>query len=356
MGCGSGDGYDLIMSVTTKDPGLYEYITAAVRPDMLHAYVGVDINEDLLRQAKNYYGGLPKTHFLSEDLSRGLPERITSMAPFDLYFTSFGTLSHFNEEQSIRLLAGVCRHAKNGAIFMGDWLGRWSYEWQDLWHKPLDREYFMNYRISYIYPPEERDRVDVATFPLRLMCRDEIERIVEKAAAHAGCRIRPIKFFDRSILVGRHLETGDYNKNCPPLRHSINSLFEGYTRTDLENLRVDYVPREGFDHLNNFFESFFMSTNALVEYTIALLSGYDSEKNELRYVPEIRPFYPASLKETMHSMRRIIEGVGWLPWGDVRANVIEPHLGYSLRKLEMELQTGLGIGHSLVGIFEVLKN
>ena len=30
IGCGSGDGYDLIMGVTTKDPGLYDYIVNAV--------------------------------------------------------------------------------------------------------------------------------------------------------------------------------------------------------------------------------------------------------------------------------------------------------------------------------------
>jgi hypothetical protein len=58
----------------------------------------------------------------------------------------------------------------------------------------------------------------------------------------------------------------------------------------------------------------------------------------------------------MHSMRRVIQGVGWLPWGDVRANVIEPHLGYSLRKLEMEMQPGIGVGHSLCGIFEIIKD
>jgi SAM-dependent methyltransferase len=356
LGCGSGDGYDLIMGVTTKDPGLYEYITAAVRSDMLNAYVGVDINTDLLQQAEDHYGGNPKMRFFREDLSEGLPARIQKMDPFHLYFTSFGTMSHFTEDQSVRLVADICRHAETGAIFMADWLGRWSYEWQDLWHQPVDREYFMDYRISYIYPPEERDRVEVDEFPLRLICRDEIERIIEGAAAASGCRIRPIQYFDRSILVGRHLETGDYNRNCPALRHPINSLFEGYTRTDLESLRVDYVPREGFDHLNSFFEGFFMSTNTLVDFTIALLSGYDSEKNELGVIPEIRPFYPEPLKETMRSMRRIIEGVGWLPWGDVRANVIEPHLGYSLRKLEMELQTGMGVGHSLIGIFEILKD
>ncbi|MBW1681989.1 MAG: hypothetical protein JRJ83_11205 [Deltaproteobacteria bacterium] len=54
-------------------------------------------------------------------------------------------------------------------------------------------------------------------------------------------------------------------------------------------------------------------------------------------------------------MKRVIKGVGWLEWGDVRANVIEPHLGFSLRKVEMDLQTGSGVGHGLVGIFEIRK-
>ncbi|MBW1956574.1 MAG: class I SAM-dependent methyltransferase, partial [Deltaproteobacteria bacterium] len=182
IGCGSGDGYDLIMNVTTKDPGLYEHITAAVTPDMLQMYLGVDINEDLLKQAKEYYGTNPKMRFVQEDLTAGFPDSIKALDPFDLYFTSYGTFSHFNQEESIRLVADICRHAPSGALFMGDWLGRWSYEWQDLWHAPVDREYFMNYRISYIYPPEERDHVDVAEFPLRLVCREEIEAIMHAAA------------------------------------------------------------------------------------------------------------------------------------------------------------------------------
>jgi len=355
IGCGSGDGYDLIMDVNTKDPGIYEYITAAITPERLQSYMGVDINPELLDQAAAYYGQNPKMQFQRADLSAGFPEQLRKEEPFDLYFTSYGTFSHFTQAQSIDLVADICRHAPDRALFTGDWLGRWSYEWQDLWDAPLDREYFMDYRISYIYPKEERDKVDVATFPLRLMCREEIETIIEAAAEKAGCRIRPLKTYDRSILVGRHLETGDYNRNCPALRTPINSLFEGYTRTDLEALLVDYVPRPGFDHLNNLFERFFMATNTLVQYTIDLLAGYDADAESFATEPEILPFYPEPLKEAMHVMRRVISGVGWLRWGDVRANVIEPHLGYSLRKLEMELQPGIGVGHSLCGIFEIRK-
>jgi 2-polyprenyl-3-methyl-5-hydroxy-6-metoxy-1,4-benzoquinol methylase len=54
MGCGSGDGYDLIMDVNTKDPGIYEYITAAITPERLQSYVGVDVNQELLHQAAEF--------------------------------------------------------------------------------------------------------------------------------------------------------------------------------------------------------------------------------------------------------------------------------------------------------------
>ncbi len=356
LGCGSGDGYDLIMGVTTKDPGLYEYITAAITDDMLKEYVGVDINEDLIKQAEDYYGSDPKMRFIQGDLCNGLiPEIMNDEPPFDFYFTSFGTLSHFDTNQCAKILADVCRHAPDHALIMGDWLGRYSIEWQDLWHHPADQEYFMDYRISYIYPEEERATADVASFPLKLVCRDEIMDVAEKASQESGVEIKPLTFFDRSIFIGRHLDTGDYNKNCPKLRGPVNALFENYVRTDLETLLVDYIPRQGFDHLNNFFEMFFMSTNALVKHTMCLLGEYDCDTAKLKTTPEILPFYPKPLKEAMETMRKVVEGVGWLKWGDVRANVIESVLGFCLRMLERELQPGAGMGHGLVGIFEIRK-
>jgi hypothetical protein len=322
---------------------------------MVKEYVGLDINQDLLKQAGANYGHIPKLRFVLGDMSDGLPDIIKDEEPFDVYFTSYGTLSHFNNQQTERLIADICSHAPGGALFIGDWLGRYSYEWQDLWHEPLDKEYFMDYRISYIYPEEERDGAEVAVFPLRLASRDEVMAIIAEAEKACRARIKPLTFFDRSILIGRHTDTGDYNERCPKLRAVVNSLLEGYLRTDLENLLVDFVSREGFDHLNNFFEMLFMSCNALVKHTISLLSQYDSETERLQTAPDVLPFYPEPLKEAMHAMRRIIEGVGWLNQGDVRANVIEPQLAYSLRKLEMELQPGKGMGHGLVGVFEIQK-
>jgi SAM-dependent methyltransferase len=355
LGCGSGDGYDQLMGVTNKDPGIYEYITGAITSDMLKEYVGMDINPDLISQANEYHATNPKTRFFLGDLSEGLPPEVWAEPPFDVYFTSYGTLSHFHDQQNVKIIADVCKHAPDQAIFMGDWLGRYSYEWQDLWHHPVDEEYFMDYRISYIYPEEIRDQVEVAAFQLRLITRDEILKIVEQASKESGIELKPLKFFDRSVLIGRHMDTGDYNANCPKIRRPVTSLFEGYVRTELESLLVDYVPRQGFDYLNNFFEMFFMCCNTLVKYTISLLSTYDLEEEQFKSVPEILPFYPEPLKKAMDTMRRVIQGIGWVSFGDVRANVIEPVLGYSLRQLEMDLQPGMGVGHGLIGIFEIRK-
>jgi hypothetical protein len=41
--------------------------------------------------------------------------------------------------------------------------------------------------------------------------------------------------------------------------------------------------------------------------------------------------------------------------GNPRASLVEPQLGYCLRELEMGLQQGLGCGHGLVAVFEVVK-
>ena len=223
--------------------------------------------------------------FVQGDLSNGLPDNVKEQPPFDLYFSSYGTFAHFHDDQSTQIIADICRHASSGALFVGDWLGRYTYEWQDLWHHSVEEEYWMDYGISYIYAEEERSQIDIATFPLRLMCQDEIQRIIDNAAAQAGCEIQPVKYFDRSILIGRHMDTHDYNKHSPVMRYPVNSLFEGYTRTDLESLKVDYVPRPGFDSLNQFFEMFFNATNTLVEYTRALLANYQNDDGFIGPLP-----------------------------------------------------------------------
>lgn len=355
LGCGSGDGFELLSAISVNGSDLCKVNGACLGPDLPLEYIGVDINEDLICQAEACFAKDDRLKFEQGDLSDGLPGFIKELPPFDLYFAGYGTLSHFPDKQSAEIIADICRHAADGSVFVGDWLGRYSYEWQDLWPNPADEEYFMDYRISYIYPEDEREHADVSSFPLRLMTRDEVMRVARRAGELSGADLEPITFFDRSILVGRHMETGDYNRHCKPFRFAVNSLFEHYKRTPLDSFTPTYVPLDGFDRQNRFFNEFFSACNQLISYTAVLLEQYDPEARRFRDDPAIPENVQGPLRETMESMRKIVEATAWLEYADARANLIEPTLGYCLRQLEMTLQPGEGYGHGLVGVFTIRK-
>ncbi len=350
IGCGSGDGYDLLMGITAKDVGIYEYAVDLINPEQLGFYRGIDINPDLIEQAREQHSLNNKVVFECGDC---FDSSFANNNPYDVYFTSYGTISHFTAEQIAELISDIAKHSENNALLIIDWLGRFSYEWQDLWAADK-KEQFMDYRISYIYTPEERDKVDIQSFPLKLTCREGATAIINEASRRSGVEINVRRFFDRSIFVGRHIDTAEYNRNCTPIREVVNSLLEPNIRTDLNNLIIDYVPREGFSELNRFFDIFSSSWNSLVNHTIEFLANHENETERSECASDIYHFYPEPLKQAVQTMEKVVTCTGGLP-GDSRANIIEPQLAYALRKLEMELQTGDGVGHGLVGVFEIKK-
>jgi SAM-dependent methyltransferase len=358
LGCGSADGYELLNRVRHRDSSLRDDEVDLLTPDILGLYKGLDLSEDLLEQARSIYGGNPKMVFELGDFGDGLPLPADEK-PYDLYFTSYGTCSHLNDdEQAVKLLADIARRAEKYCIIVCDWLGRWSYEWQSLWTHDFDQLRNMDYVVSYIYDDEERERRrdELQHLTLRLMGRQEAEGIISEASRRAGVPIRPLTFFDRSVLTGRHMDTGDYNRHAQPIRQAVNMLHESNVRTDFDDLLVNYVPRQGFEELNEFFEHLTVCWNTLVQYVDELLQRYD--EHERRFsdgVPDIPDDYPEPLRSMMERMRMVVEGIGWLGIGLPREHIIEPQLGYALRHLVSSLQKGWGCGHGLVGILEVDK-
>lgn len=188
-----------------------------------------------------------------------------------------------------------------------DWLGRYSYEWQTLWTNDLAENRNMDYVVSYIYDKEEREakRDELQHLCLRLMSRQEAEHVVSEASREAGVTIRPLQFFDRSVFTGRHMDTTDYNPHAQPIRQAVNSLHEANVRTELSSLLVDYVPRVGFEFLNDYYENLQMCWNTLVLYVDALAHEYDeSERRFKSEPPSIPASYPRPLQEAMRKMRR----------------------------------------------------
>lgn len=358
LGCGSADGYELLSGVRYRDPDLQAHEVDLLTGDVLGLYKGVDLNEDLLKQARGIYGDNPKLVFAQADFTKGLPNG-EDAKPYDLYFTSFGTFSHHNKDATaIRLLADIAKRAEGYCIIMCDWLGRYSYEWQTLWTNDLSKNRNMDYVVSYIYEKEERElrRDELQHICLRLMSRQEVDHIIAEASKRAGVEIKPLAFFDRSTFVGRHMDTAEYNPHAQPIREAVNSLHETNLRTDFNDLIINYVPKPGFDFLNGYFEHLQMCWNALVHHTAWLLESYDpTQERFAKQVGNIPASYPAPLREMMERMGHVVEGVGWMHVGLPRENVIEPQLGYALRHLVTGLQQGQGCAHGLVGIFEVDK-
>lgn len=356
LGCGSGDGYEMLMRMVKRNPGIYEDEVRIILPEHLGHYRGVDMNASLLEQARGRWRDNPKMDFVQGDFSKGLPVESDEQS-YDIYFSSFGTMSHLHENENAHLFADIAKHARDGSLIVGDWLGRYSYEWQELWDADTSREQWMEYLISYIYPQKHRRRSKkkLSVLNLRLMCRDEVMKIVRQAEEQAGVKLEVKTIFDRSLMVGRHIDTADYNRFCRPIRRAVNHIHEDNQRSSFEDLLVDYEPRTGFDFINQFFEQLFTCWNTLVRYSIELCYRFDSEQETIVDPPEIPAFYPEPLKRAMLDMRRTVEGAGWFRMGDPRANVIEPQLGYALRGLELLLQQGMGAGHGLVGVFEVKK-
>ncbi len=358
LGCGSADGFELLAGIRHRRADLEDFEISVLTEAVLGKYKGVDLNEDLLDQARSIYGGNPKMVFEQADLSKGLPIG-PHEKPYDLYFTSYGTFSHFNEDEPlIKLLSEIAERTEKYSIIVCDWLGRYSYEWQSLWTNDLSQNRNMDYVVSYIYEKEEREqrREELENLNLRLMSRSEAEQIIAEASKLAGVPIEPIAYFDRSVLTGRHMDTAEYNPYAQPIRLAVNSLHETNQRTDLSDLIIDYKPLPGFDLLNNYFEHLQICWNTLVRYSGCLLAEYDEQQGRFTgETPPIPASYPRILRAMMEGMRRVVDGVGWLSEGLPRENIIEPQLGYGLRTLVINLQQGQGCAHSLCGIFEVNK-
>jgi len=360
LGCGCADGFDLLTGVRERDPDLQKVKIDLLSPDILGLYKGVDLNEDLLRQADEHCGSHPKVFFEKADFTQGLPME-KDEAPFDLYFSSFGTCSHHNDDATlIQLLVEIVERTPEYCIVVCDWLGRYSYEWQSLWTHEEKQPRNMDYVVSYIYYDKDtRDakRNELQHLSLRLMSRDEVAWILKEVERQTRIRLNLLDLYDRSIFTGRHMDTGDYNSHAQPIRGFVNSLHEDNTRTDLSRLLIDYSPRQGFPFLNGYFEGIQMAWNTLIQTTMVLMESYDTSKEEfLEPLPACSPACPPALRMMMDRMRRIIQGVGWLNIGLPRENIIEPQLGYALRYIVDQMQEGIGAAHGLVGILEIDKS
>jgi len=110
LGCGSGDGYDLLLGIRRQNVTTCEHCVNLVNPDNLDAYLGIDINPSLVAQANAIHNASPGVVFEEMDFNH-LPSRFVEEPAYDLYFAGYGTLSHNTDEETVRLLSRIAKMA-----------------------------------------------------------------------------------------------------------------------------------------------------------------------------------------------------------------------------------------------------
>ena len=352
LGCGAGEGLSILTTLPQTSTTLDVISNKVLDYPNIDSYKGVDISPAMIAKAKALYNECSQAEFVVADLNDGLPVTSEEEA-YDVYISSYGSLSHLNDASLSNLIGGICHHMGERAIFVADLLGKYSYEWPCYWgDSGSDGAQMRNYSMSYIYPPDTRASAQVEVFPIRYWGGEELEKLISKISEDNSVKIRRYALCDRSILVGRHMDTREYNSKAPSLRSAINSLYEPNCRTDLNQLIFKYEPHSQYSHLNRFFQNLQTAWNSIVYGSMEALSEWRNIE-KLQAEPQIQN--PPLVLNSNRIIRRLVHQAQFLQFDDPRANLVEPQLAYLLRDLEWNLQQGLGAAHGLVAIYEFCR-
>ena len=352
LGCGAGECLNILTTLPQTSVSLDIISNQVLDYSNLAAYKGVDISPAMIAKAKALHNDRPQAEFVVADLNDGLPVTSGEM-PYDIYISSYGSLSHLNDSSLTNLIKDICCHMGERAIFVADLLGKYSYEWPCYWGEPgSDRVKMHNYSMSYIYPPDTRSSAQIEIFPIRYWGGGELEQLINRIAEDNSVKVRRHVLCDRSILVGRHMDTQEYNPKAPPLRATINSLYEPNFCTDLSQLIFQYEPHLHHPHINRFFQNLQTAWNSIVYGCMEALTQWRYPE-KLQAEPPIQN--PPLVLNSNRIIRRLIDQTQIFHFDDPRANLVEPQLAYLLRDLEWNFQQGLGTAHGLLAVYEFCK-
>ena len=348
LGCGAGQGYELLTRIDEQGLNVEDAPRFVLPADRIGLFLGVDLSQAMVEQGRRNYAEHPGVRFEQADLREGLAA-VAAEPAFDIYTSSYGSLSHLDGAGLVYCLRDVVRHARPGAVAILDLVGRYSPEWPGYWQTTSDSRKMHPYSMSYLYERAERESRDAERFPLRFWTGEEIRDLCAELSAAAGVIVEPTAILDRSIFVGRHVDTREFGCRLPRLRSLVNHLYEHGLRTPLEDLRVEHRLASSNDAVAGFFRTLTDSWNRIIDFTIERLAGGRTDLASLWGWDD----FPRALQHALMTMDRVVESASAIDVGDTRANIIEPQLAYVLQRLESSMQTGLGCGHGLMAVLRI---
>lgn len=346
LGAGSGEGLELLAHIPPSDPVKARAPFVLDKPQ-IETYQGLDISPAMVEQGRTNYDGRRYARFLEADLSEGFP--LQNEPPFHVYFSSYCSLSHLTSSELEHLSAQIFSHASQGSIMVYDVYGRHSAEWPVYWGKNARRQ--LPYNMAYLLRPEEQDPKTADWFNVTYWTSEELLEVIQRASATAGKKVNVLVLKDRSILVGRHMDTCFFKPTRFGVRQQVNVLFDRSYRGDTSGLRVnlDYLAAtpDSDGKAAKRIHEYYASWSCVTDILEALIQ---------RDNPRVKQLIESSdetLAEELKMLAWLYRNADRFPVVDFWASVMGPQVACVLRNLEMELPPGLGCGHSLMCIAEV---
>lgn len=160
---------------------------------------------------------------------------------------------------------------------------------------------------------------------------------------------------DRSIFVGRHMDTGIFNKNKKQYRHQVNRLFDRDFRGVLNDLIIDMdythdmigdLPSLTLEKLNHYMKQW--------NYVISFI-GSLTESNKV-VMNNVLQNIDASLSDELDMLSWLYRNASRFPVTDFWASVMGPQIACVLRNFELSYINAAGCGHGLFCVIEVMNN
>ena len=346
LGCGSGEGIELLTHIPVTNSFEQHAKEFILSLEDIELYRGLDISPSMIEQGRRNYAGLENTHFTQADLSKGFP--LLSEEPFDLYFSSYSSLSHLQYEELAHLTDQIFRHIQGKGFVVYDLFGKYSPEWPRYWDKSC-RD-ILEYNMTYLFSEKELQSVNVESYDCCFWSAQEFKEMITTTAKRLN-KQTDMRIKDRSIFVGRHMDTGYFNGIKSHYRHQVNRLFERDFRGNLPKLRIDLqfvkdhiqgIPLSVQETLNSYQNQW----NAIINLTDALL------KSNTGLVKEIIKSQSPANSEELKMLTWLYRNASRFPVVDFWASIMGPQIACVLRNYELAIQKAVGCGHGLFAVVE----
>jgi SAM-dependent methyltransferase len=347
LGSGSGEGVELLTHIPVSDALRSVDKPFLLDRDAIGSYVGLDISPGMVEQGQINYADWPNARFAEADLAKGFP--LLDQEPFDLYFSSYASLSHLTPTQLSRLIRDITEHVCRRAYLVLDLMGRFSPEWPGYW--ATNRPRMLPYNMGYLFHSQGRQHRQVDSHNVCYWAAGDLKTFIDSLSAVPGKSVRIVELRDRSVLVGRHIDTGSFNGQPRWIRNAVNRLFHRDYRGSVSELLVDvsFVDEyrsarpEAWERIELHREQW----NTVIRFVDALArSGNGAVREALEQAP-------AGVADDLKLLEWLHRNAARFPVVDFWASVMGPQIACVLRNLELSLPEGLGCGHGLLCILEI---